>query len=124
MDISKLLPKSDNVLVAFDSHSPKAETLTPGGIILPGTRDVVANDGACYATVVAAGPGHYLDKWVDHEVGTAPAGGGKFIPMNPALKPGARVILDSQNTGDRIWGDDHRELRMVKEHNCIAILEE
>jgi co-chaperonin GroES (HSP10) len=123
IDVSKLRPKADNVLVRMDMHANRTvEEVTAGGIILPKSREVASNEGAI-ATVVAAGPGYHPDKWLGHEKGTAPVGVVGFIPMDPDIKPGARVVLISPHTGDRVYDDEREEYRMVRAENIMAVVE-
>ena len=127
MDMSKLTPKQDNILVQFVHHASRheAEQLTPGGIIIPKVAEAPSDNSAIEAVIIAAGPGRYLDKWVDHEQGTSDVGSKVFIPTGADLKPGAHVLLESSASAcDRVWGEDRLEYRMVKEHNCIALVED
>lgn len=126
IDISAIRPKQDNILVLMDIHdAPQEELETPGGILIPRSAQMDAKSmGAVYATVYAAGPGHHADRWGGQELGIDPYDDGPWIPMNPELTKGTRVILDSAKTGQRIWSDERREFRMVREMNCIAIVEE
>jgi len=126
MDIERIRPLQDNVLVCFHIHEdPHEERLSPGGIVLPATTREVYNEDAFLATVVAAGPGYYPDKFLGHELGTAPVGVTRFIPMDPAIVPGARVILDKiALAANRIYGDDRVEYRMVRAQAIAAVIEE
>lgn len=126
IDIHSVVPRNDNVLIQLEVHAdPHEERLSPGGIILPKMRDV-NEEPAIIATVVAAGPGYYADEWLDHEQGTAPVGTRHpMIPLDPAIVPGARVILSKAGlAADRVWSDDVREYRMCRAHCIEAVLED
>lgn len=125
-DIEHIRPRNDNVLVQFDVHAPHEEQVTPGGIIIPETAaDAELDQGGILATVVAAGPGVYADAWVDHETGTAPVGSRVFVPVDPEIQPGVRVVLARAALGaDRVWSDEVREFRMVKAHVIEGVVEE
>lgn len=120
MDTSRIRPRQDNLLCRFDWLS-QPESVSAGGIIMPNI-DKPDDSVPVEATIVAAGPGHYNDTWINHEKGENVASDGFFIPVDPDLKPGARVLVNSQFAGNRAQDDNHEELRVIKEDNCIAIL--
>lgn len=122
MKISTIQPLQDNLLVQLEIHSDiHAERKSAGGIILPRTKST-KQDGATFARVVAVGPGHYQDRWINHEVGTQPSGQpGPLLPVNPDIKRGVTVILDSERNGQRVHDDSYSEYRMVREHNVAAL---
>ena len=139
IDIERIAPKSDNILVRLDIHERRTEERrTEGGIVIPDMEEweytlagedkrAVKTPGANVAqqaTVIAAGPGHWHDKWLGLEQGTSPDGRNIFVPMNPDLCHGTRVLLEDARIGDRLYATDYSEYRMVREHNVIAVLEE
>lgn len=124
MNIEKIRPAADNVLIRLRIHEMATEEeRTEGGIIMPKARNEPSATEAVEATVVAAGPGHYADKWLGHEEGTAPDGSKKFIPMDPAIRKGARVLIRGSKPGDRVYSDERAEYRMILAHNVEAVLE-
>lgn len=127
MDISRLKMRNDNVLVCFSHHEKARETedRTEGGIFIPRSAGAPKDNEAILATVLAVGPGHYADPFVNHEVGTDPYKTGRFIPVEECIKPGAKVLLEgAARAGDRIYSDDRMEYRCVKAHCICAIVEE
>jgi len=126
LDINRIKPRRDCILVLMDIHDPNdEEQVTPGGILIPRMHSTDAKaQGAIYATIIAAGPGAWQDVWGGHELGTTPFASGPWVPMNPDLKPGVRVMLDHTNTGNRIYSDERVEYRMVLEYNCVAIVDD
>ena len=117
MNIAKIRPYADNVLVRLDMHASRTEeTVTAGGIIVPKLAEKEPN---VIATVVARGPGAYddvirHDTPDEHHSGKRAPASRTFCPMDPDIKPGARVALNSHHVGDRIWSDDREEYRMVR----------
>lgn len=126
MEITDIKPRNDNVLVCFQIHEGKTqERTTPGGIIIPLMSNTDATSrGGVYATVISAGPGRFNDKWHGHEKGLSFVGSKVWVPMDPAIRPGAKVLLDSEHTGQRVVGDDYTEYRLVVQDNIIAVVEE
>jgi hypothetical protein len=130
LDINRVRPRRDCILVLMDIHDPDDEEEMSDGkhgapILIPRMHSTDAKaQGAIYATIVAVGPGAWHDVWGGHELGTTPFASGPWVPMNPELKPGVRVMLDHTNTGNRVYGDDRTEYRMVVEYNCVAIVED
>jgi co-chaperonin GroES (HSP10) len=125
--IPRIKPRNDNVLVQMDMHAnaQSPEEQTAGGILIPKIAERGHNNRECVpATVVAAGPGHYHEKWQNAEAGMSPDGRSTFVAMNPDIRPGVRVLVDSPNAGDRMYDDEHLEYRMIREHNITAILED
>lgn len=126
MDISSIKPTADNVLIQLAIHTDyHTDRLSPGGnIILPRMRNIESED-AILATVVAAGPGHYDDKYCGPERGTEDHKHGPWIPLDSAIVPGCTVILErAALAGDRIYSDERQELRMIKAHCIAAVIEE
>ena len=125
IDPRSVRPRNDNVLVRLELHERRREDkMTPGGIFIPRNRDRRATESA-EATVIAAGPGHYHDRWLGHDKGGSHHDGTHvFVPMDPGIQPGAAVLVDDDRCGDRLYSDEFEEFRMVREHNLIAILEE
>jgi hypothetical protein len=138
IDPDRIRALADNVLVRLDIHLPKEERRTAGGIVIPhmeeweytlggedkrAVKTPNANAGQ-WATVVAAGPGHYRDKWLGLEEGTAPDGSPIFVPMDPDIQPGARVLVEDARCGDRLFSTEYHEYRMVRERNLALIAEE
>lgn len=131
MNITSIRPREDNVLVRLDVHDRDAltrEARSAGGVIIPASARtaaaIEARGEATVATVVAAGPGHYRDKFLGREQGMAPDGSRIFVPMSDDLSDGARVVLHSPHVGDRVYSDERQEYRFVREHEVIAVLEE
>jgi len=117
VNIQKIRPTQDNVLVRFqlDDHV--------GVLIVDPGRTRSAKE-AVQAEVVAAGPGHYHERARRHdEDGTIPDGSSVFVPMNPDLVPGARVLVEGHYCGDRLWSNEHVEYRMVRETNILGCIE-
>lgn len=125
MEIDKIRPRNDQVLVVMQIHENKTEErTTPGGIIIPLMSNQDAKSrGGVFATVIAHGPGRFNDKWEGHERGLSFIGSTKWIPMDKAIKPGAVVLLDSEQTGQRVVGDSYQEYRMILADNIIAVCE-
>lgn len=124
MDVTSIRPRADNVIVRLTAHQEaRVEKTTKVGIIIPQMSvSEVDPTKSAEATVVACGPGYHPDKWIDHEQGTAPVGVVGFIPMDPEIVPGARVILERGDCGDRVYDDERSEYRCVRAHNIIAVL--
>src|SRR5690348_3995843 len=99
----ELKPYADNVLVLFDHlRDKRVERRTAGGLFIPATSQPGIHD-AVMATVVAAGPGWYDEKIIHNEGMPGvkmPAPSQKFCPMDPAIVPGARVLVDHAISGD------------------------
>lgn len=125
MDISSIRCLADNVLVQLSIHTDHhTDRLSPGGIVLPRMRNIESED-AILATVIAVGSGYYADKFIDHEQGTSPVGSTKFIPVDPAIVPGAVVVLErAALAADRIYSDERNEYRMVRAATIAAVVEE
>jgi co-chaperonin GroES (HSP10) len=102
-DIEATRPYADNVLVLFNRAR-----MTAGGILIPDTVEKRVTE-AIEATVIAAGPGH--------------DNGRAFFPMDPDIRPGARVLVESKQDGDRLYSDEMLEYRMVRAHNIIGVLD-
>lgn len=131
MDINKLRPTGDQVLLCFDAHiNAREDTYSPGGILLPRTAQPQAGDGNM-ATVMAVGPGYWNDKWPGgevknwHEHGSGPLANGAFIPLDASIVPGARVITTrAALAGDRIYDDERGEYRMCRADVIAAVVDE
>jgi len=138
IDPERIRPAADNVLVRLDIHMAAVEERTPGGIIKPDMREWEyalkgddprvrkapdPNQGQ-WAIVIAAGPGHYHDKFLSLEEGMSTDGSHVFVPMDPDIQPGARVLVEDERCGDRIWSTEYHEYRMVRERNLALIAEE
>lgn len=127
MDINKIRCLADNVLVQLDAHLVhETEQLSPGGILIPlmASSNIESQD-AILATVIACGKGHYNDRFIDHEVGTEDWRHGPWIPLDPAIVPGAKVILEKRALGgDRVYGEGHAEYRMIRSDCIAAVVEE
>lgn len=126
MQISKLRVLQDNVLLRFqhtaDAHSDK---LSPGGIFIPRTALAPDAGSAIEATVIAAGPGYYADRWLGQELGTAIPGSPTFIPLDAAIKPGARVLCNAQAlAADKVYDDGRSEYRIVRASCIEAVITE
>jgi co-chaperonin GroES (HSP10) len=97
-------PYADNVLVRFEKEPEQ----TAGGIFVPQNVEKRITE-AVLATVIAAGPGHDNGRF--------------FRAMDPDIKPGARVLVETKTDGDRLYSDEMVEYRMVREHNIIGVCE-
>lgn len=115
-----IAPHAENVLVLFDHHNPShpshpSNRKTAGGLFVP--ESVAAADPVevVMATVIAAGPGHYDAKE-------------RFIPMDPGIVPGARVVIEGKRAAAILSGQpyfiDGIEHRIVREHDIGGVLEE
>lgn len=126
MDINKIRCSADNLLVQMAHHANRTEEeKTPGGIFIPRTAQTPKHNEAIEAVIVAVGPGRWNTRWIDHERGESDVGGTVFIPVDPSLKPGVRVLLSAAGAaGDRVYSDDYSEYRMVKAHCVEAVLED
>jgi len=129
IDPERIRPAADNVLVRLDIHDArKTEEVRPSGIVIPrathynGERP--PNNEGQWAIVIAAGPGHYHDKFLSLEEGMSTDGTHIFVPMDPDIQPGARVLVEDERCGDRIWSTEYHEYRMVRERNLVLIAEE
>jgi co-chaperonin GroES (HSP10) len=122
MNIQKIAPRNDNILVRLVHHA-EPEQRTSGGIIMPGTRTHRLTE-ACEAKVIAVGPGRHLDPWVSHEQGTTDIGSPVFVQVNPDICPGRFVLLERPDIGERIYSDEREEYRMVLERNIVAVIDQ
>lgn len=127
VDPERIKPTSDNLLVRLDMHAnAQAEERKIGSIIVPKTASDGANaihGEAVPAVIVAAGPGRWTDSYRDQEKGTVPHGDGFWLPMNPALKPGTRVLVDSPDQGDKVFSRDQAaQYRLVREENIVMLM--
>lgn len=118
----------DNVLIRLDMHAnAQSEERKIGSIIVPKTADDGANaqhGEAVPAVIVAVGPGRWTDTFRDQEKGTVPHGDGFWLPMNPALKPGTRVLVDSPDQGDKVFSKDQAaQYRLVREENIVMLMD-
>lgn len=111
-------PHAENVLVLFDHHDPSSPAhpsnrRTAGGLVVPESVAAAEPVETVTATVVAAGPGHF-DAY------------GRWIPMDPGLRPGARVIIEGTtaaiHSGQAVHVDGV-EHRMVREKDIGAVIE-
>lgn len=129
VDPERIRPTADNVLVRLDMHAnAQAEERKIGSIIVPKSADDGANaqhGEAVPAVIVAVGPGRWTDTFRDQEKGTVPHGDGFWLPMNPALKPGTRVLVDSPDQGDKVFARDKAaQYRLVREENIVMLMDE
>lgn len=123
------LPKrmhQDNVLVRMTLHD--RNQVSAGGIHIPDAHResrAGANE-AVEAVVVLAGPGrpNILGERRRHHGYVELAHGEGTIPMDPSIRPGARVLVDGKHVGNRWYDDERREHRIVREDDIIAVLEE
>ena len=111
---------ADQVLVRLDSLGP---TQTAAGVWTPGrTRRVVE---AAWATVLAGGPGHYPPVRLHpsrptEPVDLSPVAHSGFEPVDPAIVPGARVLLESAQATD--YADPAcLDIRVTRAANVIAV---
>ncbi len=113
-------PHADNVLVLFDHHDPKhpshpSNRKTAGGPYVPESVAAAEPVETVTATVIAAGPGVH-DAY------------GRFIPTDPGLVPGARVIIEGKVTAATLCGQpvylEGVEHRMVRSHDIGGVFEE
>lgn len=122
--VERFRPYADNVLVLMDHHrDARKEERTEGGLIVPMSSKEPGREQACWATVIAAGPGHYADKWHGQEKGTDSIGSSVFVPCE--VKEGDRVILSGPLAGDAIVIDglEHRVCRAGYMGSVIAVME-
>ena len=107
---------ADNILVLLDHHRAP-ERVTAGGIIVQAAAELRAVDAAL-GTVVAVGPGY---------PGRTGAADRSAHDVCSALKPGMRVLIDSQvaakDVGERWYDDEKREHRIVRAGDIAAIFE-
>ena len=127
VDPERIRPSQDNVLVRLDMHAnAQSEERKIGSIFVPKNADDGANaihGEAVPAVIVAAGPGRWTDSYRDQEKGTVPYGDGFWLPMNPALKPGTRVLVDSPDQGDKVFARDQAaQYRLVREENIVMLM--
>lgn len=119
----QVCPYHDNVLVLMDwLRDIKVEEKSASGmLVLPRATKKPESGEEVWATVIAAGPGCYLDKWLDHERGTSVVGSSKFLPNE--VRPGDRVLIDHADQGAPVLlnGVEHR---IVRQHNVLAVAEE
>lgn len=110
---------ADNILVQLDEHrDAREDRMTDGGIIIPRT----AETSDVWATVIAAGPGAF-DEPIDHATDKQKRSR-RYVAMDPGITPGARVILFSADTGDRVYDDERNEYRMIRQDAVLAIGED
>lgn len=121
MDVLKLRPRNDQVLVRMRHHQLREETVN--GIIRPEAVVQRSRTEAVRATVVAAGPGRHGAVWLGHERGTDLRSDGPFIPMHPGIVPGAEVLVDRFDQGQAVHSDEREEYRMVLEENVLGVVE-
>lgn len=123
MNITRIRPRNDNVLIRMAASERKTEELLPSGLFAPRQRNENLNDSV-EATVIAAGPGHYHDRWISQELGSSQDGTALFIPIDPRLVAGARVVALSSLVGDVLYSDERDEYRMVRSEVLCCLLSE
>lgn len=127
VDPERISPLQDNVLVVLDMHAnaQAEERRLESGLYIPKTADNGASaihGETVPATIVAVGPGRWTDTYRDQEKGSVPYGDGFWLPMNPLLKPGARVMVDSPDQGDKVFARDKAaQYRLVREENIVML---
>lgn len=122
LSASSIRMHADNVLVLMDwiRDARKEDRSSSGLLVLPGTKKP-ERGAAVYATVVAVGPGSYLDKWLDHERGSSVVGSKVFA--KPEFAAGDRVLVDHADQGDGVIVDG-LEHRIVRIHNILGVVED
>ena len=118
----RIAPKGSNAIILYDFiRDARADNdRTDGGILIPKTT-TPQRDEACWATVVAAGPGSYLDKWISQEAGSSRLGSSVFVESE--LKPGMRVLVQGPLCGDAVVIDG-LEHRIVHDSVVIGVDED
>jgi co-chaperonin GroES (HSP10) len=102
---------ADNVLVCLDwLRDQRQDVTSAGGIFIPAQARKPETVEATWGTVVAAGPGHH-DEY------------GVWQPMDVAIKPGARVLVDMAQAGDSCMLDDV-EHRIIRQKNIPLVQED
>jgi co-chaperonin GroES (HSP10) len=109
---------ADNIVIRLE---PLAK-LSAGGLHLPDTQ-TTKRTGTREATVMAVGPGHTSQL-------------GHFIPVDPWLQPGRRVLVDAlagqnydmdlnapRHNKPAEWSDERGEFRIVRSDEILAGLE-
>lgn len=125
MNIAKVKPKQDNVLLMFKHTAEATEDKLVNGLYIPRTALAPDAGSAIEATVIAAGPGYYADRWLGQELGTAIPGSPTFIPLDAAIKPGARVLCNAQAlAADKVYDDGRSEYRIVRASCIEAVITE
>lgn len=110
----------NNVVVLFDCFDPKhpdhpSNRKTPGGLFIPQTVENATPVETVNATVFAAGPGHTNEH-------------GRWVPMNPDIVPGARVLIEGKKHAAILVGQpyfqDGLEYRIVRDYDIGGVIEE
>jgi co-chaperonin GroES (HSP10) len=101
---------SDNILILMDWKRDERSEEVVNGIVRPHTARKPEVVASVWATVLDAGPGHHDDVR------------GRWQPMDPAIKKGARVLVDMSMMGAEyfIGGVEHR---IVRQKNIHAVEE-
>lgn len=96
-------PLGDGVLL---KRSDAPEKKSPAGIIIP---DTAQKEKSKIGVVVEAGPGKLNDD-------------GKLVPMNSAIKPGAKVFFNAGWDNEVDMEEDDEEYFLVRESDIRAII--
>jgi len=98
---NNIQPLADRILV---KRADKADTKSPGGIIIP---DTATKEKSKMGVVVAVGAGRISDE-------------GKLIPT--AVKVGVKVIFNAGWDNEVDMGEKDEEYFLVKESDILAII--
>lgn len=121
-DSARFRPVGDQCLILFDHiRDARKEVMLSSGLIVPHSARKPEASEACWATVIAAGPGRYADKFLDRERGTSRIGSGVFIEND--VKAGQRVLIQGPLCGDAVVIDG-LEHRIVVSDVVVGVEEE
>lgn len=121
LDDRRISMYRDNIVVLMHYiRDARKEVKSSGGIILPNAGRKPDNDQAVESTVIAAGPGTWLDKFLDWERGESHVASPVF--WENGVKAGDTVLVDRADAGDAliIDGLEHRIVRMT---NILGVIE-
>lgn len=122
VDDRKIRMYRDNIIVLMHYiRDARKEVKSAGGIILPNAGRKPDNDQAVEATVIASGPGTWLDKFLDWERGESHVASPVF--WDNEIKAGDTVLVQRADDGDAfiVDGLEHRIVHMT---NILGVLED
>lgn len=109
-DAGKIRLLGDQIIFLYDFiRDAREESKTASGLLyVPKNATQPAHSETVWGTVIAVGPGRYLDKFLDRERGTSQIGSSAFLPME--LKAGDRIAVMGPLCGDAVMIDglEHR----------------
>jgi co-chaperonin GroES (HSP10) len=118
----KLRVLRDGAIILYDFiRDARTEETLPSGLIVPKTARQPERTEACLATVIAAGPGRYLDRFLDQERGYSRVASDVFIQSE--FKAGDRVLVQGPLAGDAVMIDG-LEHRIVVSDVILGVVEE